>query len=157
MIKRNLLQWAGDTYYGATKFPWGWAKPRVVLGHFTRDENGELQRICFEELLRQKFKRTIWQLVFPGQTAGLIKKIPIQEDGTNEYHVRFYGDGLIDCELEVDRLSKAHWTGPRKHGTHLIKELLEKSNLEEDIRMRISALFGERDYSSECTRVVSPL
>ena len=152
MRKRSLLQWADDTYYGATKFPWALVNPRIVLGRFSPDENGDLQKIYFEELLRQGFKRTIWQLVFPQQTAGLIKKIPIQEDGTNEYHVRFYGDGLIDCELEVDRLSTAHWVGPRKHGTYLMEELLDQSEIELKMRERIRALFGERDYSVYCTR-----
>ena len=152
MKKRSPIEYIGDFYYGATRFPSGLIKPRIALGHFDADEKGGLQRVYFKELLKQGFKRTVWQLVFPGQNAGLIKKIPIQQDGTNEYHIRFYEDGLIDCELEVDRFSANHWAGPHKHGTDILNELLEKSEIPIEIRNEIKKLFGERDYSEECIR-----
>jgi hypothetical protein len=152
MSGRNLVQWAGDFLYGATKYPSGLTCPKVTIGHFRQDEKGDLQRLYFEELRQQQFRRTIWQLVFPGQTAGLIKRIPTQTDGTNEYHVRFYNDGLVDCELEVDRLSLTHWNGPRQHDIGMLEKTLEKSRLEPKIREKISQLFGVRDYSNQCTR-----
>ena len=153
-MKRKPTEYLADLYYGATRYPCGWMKPRVVLGYFVDNEVGDLQRKFFEELQAQQFRRTSWQLVFPGQTAGLIKPIPVQEDGVNEYHVRFYDDGIIDCELEVDRFNSMHWAGPRRHGVNLLNELLDKAVTipSGETRDRIRELFGMKGFSENCIR-----
>ena len=79
----------------------------------------------FDGLLYLGFKRTPWQLVFPGQTASLIKKIEPTAEGVDEYHVRFYDDGVIHCELEVNRFNGWHWVGPRIHGVDLLEDILD--------------------------------
>ncbi len=153
-MKRNPLQYLDDLYYGATKYPCGWLKPGVVLGQFPSTEIGDLQKSFFDELRAQGFKRTAWQIVFPGQIAGIIKTIPPEEDGINEYHVRFYDDGVIDCELEVARFNSMHWAGPRKDGTQLLHSLIDNSVTisSEETRDRIKGLFGKKDYSKDCLR-----
>jgi len=153
-MKRDLLNYITDFYHGATKYPCGWFKPVVVLGHFRPDEVGNLQRIFFSELRAQGFKRTPWQLVFPGQTAGIIKLISIQEDGVNEYHVRFYNDGVIDCELEVARFDSMHWVGPRRYGVEILNDLIDQAITIpcEQTRDRIKKLFAVKQYSEHCIR-----
>ncbi len=153
-MERDPLNYVTDLYHGATQYPCGWLKPRVVWGHFKPDEIGNLQRSFFDELRAQGFKRTPWQLVFPGQTAGIIKPIPVQEDGVNEYHVRFYNDGIIDCELEVARFDSMHWAGPRRHGVDLLNELIEQAVTIScyQTRDRIRNLFGTKSYSEHCVR-----
>lgn len=153
-MERNPLSYIADLYHGATQYPCAWLKPRVVWGHFANNEVGNLQRQFFQELRAQQFRRTAWQLVFPGQTAGLIKPIPIQEDGVNEYHVRFYDDGAIDCELEVARFDSMHWAGPRRHGTDLLNELIDQAVTISchQTRDRIRKLFEVKPYSEHCVR-----
>lgn len=153
-MKRDPINYLADLYHGATQYPCGWLKPRVALGSFTADENGKHQQLFFRELLTQGFRRTLWQLVFPGQTAGLIKPIPTQTDGVDEYHVRFYDDGVIDCELEVARFHSMHWVGPRRHGIELLENLLERSRTitREQTKNRIRQLFGTKNYTEHCVR-----
>ena len=123
------------------------------LGIFAKDERAEHQKIFFEQLLGLNFRRTPWQLVFPGQTAGLVKRIPPDLDGINEYHVRFYNDGIVDCEREVDRFSRSHWAGPRHQGTELLETLLgEMCHLPVHTRDIIQTLFGTKTYSHNCIR-----
>ena len=95
-MKRKPLSYIADFYHGATRHPFGGMKPHVVLGRFPKNEIGRYQKLFFDELRSQGFKRTVWQLIFPGQIAGIINFIPVQIDGTNEYHVKFYNDGTID-------------------------------------------------------------
>ena len=111
-----------------------------------------MQKLFFQELRSQEFKRTVWQLIFPGQVAGLIKPIPVQVDGVNEYHVRFYDDGIIDCELEVARFNSMHWTGARQHGGELLEGLLEKSVFItcNQTKGKIRKLFGTKPYTNYC-------
>lgn len=71
----KLLEFLLDTLHAAFLYPSGLTQPRVARGYFTLDENGVHQRIFFEELLSHGFSRTLFQLIFPGQTAGLIRKI----------------------------------------------------------------------------------
>lgn len=94
---RNVVLYALDLLHGARQYPCGWLRPDVVYGYFSNNETGNLQRLFFEGLMLMGFKRTHWQLVFPEQTAGLVKKAPTIIDGVFKYHVRFYCDGVIDC------------------------------------------------------------
>jgi hypothetical protein len=151
---RKLFDYAIDLLYGASKYPCGWVKPKVYWGHFTDDEKGRNQRIFFDELFYLGFRRTPWQLVFPGQTAGIVKKIEPTPEGVDEYHIRFYDDGIIDCELEVNRFNGWHWVGPRRHGVDLLENILdsEMTRLPQDVRDAIRPLFGEKHYSDECVR-----
>ena len=153
-MKRNPLHYLDDLYYGATKYPCGWLKPEVVWGTFPTTKVGDLQKSFFYELRAQGFKRTPWQLVFPGQIAGVIKTIPPETDGINEYHVRFYNDGIIDCELEFARFHSMHWAGPRRDGTTLLHSLIDNavSISSQETKTRIKELFGSKDYSKNCLR-----
>lgn len=91
--------------------------------------------------------------MFPNQTAGLIQRIEPLEDGTDEYHVRFYSDGVIDCELEVNRFNGWHWAGQRKHGTYLLERVLENiNNLSSDEKDVIKRQFDVKHYSNNCIR-----
>ncbi|EKE18653.1 MAG: hypothetical protein ACD_9C00269G0003 [uncultured bacterium] len=155
-MKRGLFQYIADLWYGATKYPFGGLKPKVVLGYFSSCEVGYNQKLFFDELRSQGFKRTIWQLIFPGQIAGLIKNIPRQSNGTNEYHIRFYNDGTIDCELEIARFDRLHWVGPRQRGVETLEKLIDESATIKCIetREKIKKLFGDKPYSENCLRSV---
>ena len=93
-------------------------------------------------------------MVFPNQTAGLVKKIPPTADGVDEYHIRFYSDGVIDCELEVNRFNGWHWVGPRKHGNYLLENILnnEIKDLSAEANEKIRKQFGAKPYSDTCVR-----
>lgn len=142
-----------DLAYGSTKYSWGWFKPAIIRGDFKKNKNGYYQKLFFEELLKQNFKKTRWQLIFPNQTAGLIKKKSQFNGNANEYHIRFYSDGTIDCELEVDRFNGLHWAGPRNNGNISLEKILNRmgglSIKDKDI---IRSLFCEKDYSNKCVR-----
>jgi len=150
----NLQDYLLDVHYAATRYPSAWLFPKVVWGYFPKTEEGFYQEIFFKELQKLQFKRTVWQLVFPGQNAGLIKKIPVQEDGTNEYHVRFYVDGIIHCEQEVHRFSPYHFRGTRHtDGTHILENMLnEKNRLDLQTKDRIRNLFRVKNYAELCVR-----
>ena len=149
MKNRNYIL---DLFYGATKYPCAWLKPRVYWGHFSDNQIGSYQRVFFEVLRKNGFTRTPWQLVFPDQTAGLIKKIEPKEDGINEYHVRFYGDGIIDCEAEIGRFNKLHWSGPRKNGRELLEQILEEETGLMRVKDTIRTMFGTKHFAEECIR-----
>lgn len=152
----KIMYYLADLIYGASRYPCGWFKPWVVAGDFRGSQNSYYQKLFFAELLRHGFKRTFWQLVFPGQVAGLVKKISNDRDGQNgnEYHVRFYDDGTIECELEVDRWGSKHWAGPRNYEFDFLSSILDNQNCDLPIsdRTQINALFGSKYYSDECTR-----
>lgn len=153
MKKRGILQYAADLVYGATRFSNGLLNPDVVRGSFEDNKNGELQEIMLFKLLRSGFRQTVFQLIFPGQTAGVVKKVKSKHDGTNEYHVRFYEDGTIDCEAEVDRWNGLHWIGPRRDGNKYLNELLDEiPTLGDETRERIRSLFDKKNYSEKCVR-----
>ena len=136
---RQIIPYVLDLLHGAKEYPCGWLKPNVVRGYFNPDDKGNNQKLFFDELLEIGFERTYWQLVFPDQTAGLIKKIPPTPEGVDEYHIRFYSDGVIDCELEVNRFNGWHWVGPRKHGMNVLESILidEMNNLSSEQKNKI--------------------
>jgi len=137
-----------DLLYVSAQHPPALVNPLVWRGYFPRTKKGHYQKICFQHLLRDGFKRTPWQLVFPGQTAGLVKLIS-EEDG-NEAHVRFYRDGIIACELEYHRFGNElrHLRGEHLDGSDYLRGELDDSDLSEDERNNIVTLIQERDYSN---------
>jgi len=152
-----MTEYIADFVYGATKYPCALFRPTVFLGRFKYSTHDEIQQKVFQMLLNAGFKRTFWQLVFPGQVAGLIKRIPPTTDGINEYHVRFYQDGTIECELEIDRWSLGHWTGLRYHqekGENLLKNILEEilSNTPSDLKTKAMKLIGSKNFTNTCIR-----
>ena len=150
---RKIIAYTLDLIYGASQYPCGWLKPQVVKGYFPNNESGKLQRLFFDGLLNRGFKRTHWQLVFPDQTAGLIKRFPPDSNGIDEYHVRFYNDGVIDCELEVNRFNGWHWKGARQDGAVLLDNLLSGfSEISLEERQKIKEQFGTKPYSDYCVR-----
>jgi len=151
---KSLFSYLGDLFYGASMYPCGWIRPKVFKGYFANTNNGIYQKIFFDRLLAIGFRRTYWQLVFPGQTAGLVKTKTLKNNGVDEYHIRFYDDGIIDCELEVNRFNGWHWDGPRQHGISLLHEILEKeiANISYKTKKEISSLFGTKNYSDYCVR-----
>lgn len=151
---RKIVSYSLDLLYGASKYPCGWMKPAVVQGHFNKDKIGQYQKLFFEELLNLGFERTYWQLVFPKQTAGLVKKIIPAAEGVDEYHIRFYSDGIIDCELEVNRFNGWHWVGPRRYGAGLLEAILdnETNNLSLEDKEQIRKQFGVKPYGDACIR-----
>ncbi len=68
----------------------------------------------------------------------------------------FYGasGGLIDCELEVDRWSKGHWTGMRESKVELLHSILEKhgDDFSQDIKEALKGMFNEKHFYLQCTR-----
>lgn len=151
---RQIISYALDLLYGVKQYSCGWLKPAVVQGYFNADKIGRYQKLFFDELLHLGFKRTYWQLVFPNQTAGLVKKIPPTPEGVDEYHIRFYSDGVIDCELEVNRFNGWHWVGPRKCGKDLLEDILDTAinNLSAEDKEQIRRQFGVKLYSNICVR-----
>ena len=150
---KNVIEYGLDLIYGAKQYPCGWLRSKVVKGYFSDNEPGKLQQLFFESLLQKGFKRTNWQLVFPDQTAGLVKRIPPDLNGVDEYHVRFYSDNVIDCELEVNRFNGWHWTGSRLHGVGFLENILtEIDSLNETEKQKIREQFKIKPYSDYCVR-----
>ena len=148
----RLYSYLFDLCYGAVKYPRAWFRLKVYFGTFHKTTTGNYQKIFYEELLNFGFKKTFWQLVFPGQTAGLIKRVERKFNGANEYHVRFYEDGTIDCEIEVDRFSELHWSGHREHDHKLLFTIVEKSSLPKEVKNNILSLFDIKKFSDNCIR-----
>ena len=151
---RQIISYVLDLLHGAKQYPWGWIKPAVVRGYFDKNDIGKYQKLFFNVLQQIGFKKTYWQLVFPNQTAGLIKKISPTAEGGDEYHIRFYKEGVIDCELEVNRFNGWHLTGQRKHGVHLLRDILDNqiTNLSVKDKEKIKKQFGVKSYSDTCAR-----
>ena len=150
---RKIIEYTLDLIHGARQYPCGWLKPNVVRGYFENNDIGRLQGLFFENLLKRGFERTRWQLIFPNQTAGLVKRIPPDRESVDEYHIRFYSDGVIDCELEVNRFNGWHWAGSRKHGIELLENILVRIDNLTRIQMEgIKAQFGMKPYSDYCFR-----
>lgn len=140
-----------DFLFAATRFPWGFSRPRVVKGYFENTPEGDDQRKFYQALLEDGFQRTFFQLIFSKQTAGLIKKFDADQEGIAEYHIRFYPD-CIDIELEYSRFSSEHFSGGARHDKTYLETILEGIDLEPEFKERIGSQFGERDYSFHCNR-----
>lgn len=129
------------------KYPWGIAKPKVVRGYFASGPFEKSQRLFFEALLKRGFRRTKWQVVLPGQTAGLIKRIPPHKNGADECHIRFYDDGTIECEIEHRRGHIYHLSAVRWRSKEYLEDILNehKDELNPEVIPEIRKLFGEKE------------
>lgn len=105
-------------------FPWALWRPHVVRGYFPDKKAGRYQKIFFKMLLKDGFRRTRWQLVLPGQTAGIVKRVSKRSDGTNQFHIRFYSNGTIDCEVEHHNFDLRHWSGARYSSVEDLENIL---------------------------------
>lgn len=132
----NLLKYS-------RKHPWGIFRRRVVRGHFPHPQNGSTQKEFFRFLLESGFKRTKWQLILPGQTAGVVKKITPGTEGADQYHIRFYDDGTIDCEAEYNRFTIRHWSGVMQKGRTVFERILAELPIPENKRAEIGMLFRD--------------
>src|ERR1700722_8694112 len=116
-----------DVKDNVRNYPWALWRPRIVRGHFPHAALGRYQKTFFDLLLKNGFKRTRWQLILPGQTAGLIKRVSKRSDGTDQFHVRFYENGTIDCEVEHHNFDLRHWSGTRYDSVDALEEILRQS------------------------------
>lgn len=147
-MKRTVMDWGFDFLYATWKYPNGFTRPKVTLGYFETSGTGILQRLFFDELLGFSFYRTPFQLVFPGQTAGLVRKAGLGI----EHHVRFYDDGAIDCEQEILRFGLDHYAGQREHRLDVLEGLLQASIIGKDWGEQIKPLFKAKNYDEMCIR-----
>mgnify|MGYP007047540800 CR=1 FL=1 len=152
-----MIKYIRDFTYGATKYPSALFKPLVFKGYFDVKQNHKKQVEFFNLLLSKGFKRTRWQLVFPGQIAGIVKKINQRNGEANQYHIRFYSDGIIECELEMDNFSLKHWSGPRYHGKEgieILHQIFEEVShlLSEESRKHLPTFFNTKSYTGTCIR-----
>lgn len=126
--------------------------PRVYRWYFKKTEYGKTQQRLFQELLQNGFKRELFQIVFPGQTAGLVKTL----DDTiwfDEAHIRFYDDGGIDIELEQGRFWRDHWKWDRRFAGEYLQEFLEKLNLSDgDRHFIVNHLLQSKEMHKLCER-----
>ena len=144
--KGDVLQYFSDIKQFPRMYPWALFRSKIVRGYFDAGSNSAYQQRFFDALVKDGFKRTPWQLVLPGQTAGLIKRIPAQHDGANQCHVRFYQDGTIECELEYHNFHLRHWSGARRRDEAYLEGLLQElSHTVGEYAEGIRVLFGSKE------------
>jgi hypothetical protein len=150
MSLTNIVQYAKDITFAVKTFETGFGRRDVVEGYFVDNELGQNQRLMYNCLLDDGFKRTPWQIVFPGQTAGLIQKINPPIKGMDEMHVRFYDDGAISAELEYNRFSPGHWRMPREEASDGLAQILnsEIQTISDDKKEQILKQITRRHYSA---------
>lgn len=153
MPRKNIFSYILDHGYSLMRFNPACMHPMVVRGYFAQSERGYLQQLFFQELLNLGFQRTVWQLVLPGQTAGLVCKVENPEsEFLYQYHVRFYDDGTIDCEYEPHNFSLHHLSGDRIVDASLLIQFLEQSILREELRQSIGELFTTKEHNWSAIR-----
>jgi hypothetical protein len=133
--------------YYLIRYPWGIARPKVVRGYFAPGPFEKSQQLFFDALLKRGFRRTKLQVILPGQTAGLVKRIPPHKNGADECHVRFYDDGTIECEIEHRRGHIYHLSAVRWRSTEFLESLLNehKNEFHPEVIPEIRKLFGEKE------------
>ena len=148
MSLTDLVQYVKDLKHTVDNFETGLSRKDVVKGYFVENELGITQNLVYNNLLDAGFKRTALQIVFPGQTAGLIRKIDPPIEGMDEIHVRFYDDGMISAELEYGRFSLGHYQKSREDGTAELTKIINReiSNLSEEEKKSIQPQVSHRDY-----------
>lgn len=53
----------------------------------------------------------------------------------------------------MHRFGSMHWIGARKHGVHLLEDLLQREmDIPEQTKHRIRKQFGVKRYSDSCVR-----
>lgn len=130
----GLKQFYANVLYSILHHSKGITRPDVWLGHFPPFEPHQYQKRLFNALRKDEgFKRTPFQVVFPGQTAGLIKRLDDAErsvysfdDEIDEAHVRFFDDGAISCELEPNRFYVNHYA-KGSDGNSYLESLVQKN------------------------------
>jgi hypothetical protein len=118
----------------------GITKPNVWLGTFSKFELSQYQKLLFDVLRNDEgFKRTPFQLIFPEQNAGLIKRLSYDDKQTytldeniDEAHIRFYLDGSISCELEPNRYNTIHYNYSMDGTDYLVDIINQNSSLTSD-------------------------
>lgn len=152
--KTVYIDCVGNLLKYSVKYPWGLFRKTVVRGYFPHPEKGLLQKLFFRSLLKTGFKRTPWQLILPGQTAGVVKRISRSAKGAHQYHVRFYADGTIDCEAEYHRFHVRHWWSGsyRKEKAVLGEILAELSGMPPEVKSRIEELWRDMSLRSAPSR-----
>lgn len=150
MSLTKIIQYGKDIKYAIQNFETGFQRKDVVEGYFVNNNSGNNQRLMYEGMLDVGFKQTYWQIVFPGQTAGLIRKMKPSINGMDEIHVRFYNDGIISAELEYGRFSPGHWRMSREDGNLNLIEILnnEIENVSDEKKAQICSQIAHRDYSA---------
>ncbi len=148
MSLTDLVQYVKDLKHTVDNFETGLSRKDVVKGYFVENEQGRIQSLVYNRLLDAGFKRTALQIVFPGQTAGLIRKIDPPIQGMDEIHVRFYDDGIISAELEYGRFSLGHYRESRENGTAELTKIInqEISRLSGEEKKNIQQQVLHRDY-----------
>jgi hypothetical protein len=154
-----VLAYIRDVRDNVRNYPWALWRPRIVRGHFPHAGLGRYQKAFFDLLLKNGFKRTRWQLILPGQTAGLIKRVSKRSDGTDQFHVRFYENGTIDCEVEHHNFDLRHWSGARYDSVDALEELVRSSasELGETLAGEIRRLFVVKPDYMEAIRKMKDL
>ncbi|MBT3303833.1 hypothetical protein HN592_00415 [Candidatus Woesearchaeota archaeon] len=143
---RNVRDHATYVLMGATMFPFALRKPGVRSGNFNQHQIDLGHETLYDNLSDRGFRKEGFQLVYPGQTAGLVK--PLCKRG-DEVHVRFYENGTLSCEVEEWRLSRGHWDGERSDGSLLLEQEIEQTDLSEDqkLALRSNMSYSEHDFS----------
>lgn len=137
-----------DLLKGSISHPPGWLKPKVVQGDFSSCEIGLLQAKLYRYLLTESgFKKTHWQLVFPGQVAGIVKRVNADEFGANQYHIRFYIDGVIESEIEFHKFSLKHWSGYRQLCWRHIEQIVNAAPFTDTEKQQLKDFFQTKNYS----------
>jgi hypothetical protein len=141
-----IARYVRDVPVHVRSHPWGLLRPRVVRGYFPDKASGAHQKAFFDVLLKAGFKRTRWQLILPGQTAGLVKRVPKRADGTDQLHIRFYDNGTIDCEIEHHNFDLEHWSGARYTSIATLREILlaHRTQMSDMLASEIRKLFVEK-------------
>lgn len=164
----DKFDYATNLFYTALARANGITRSDVWLGHFSRLEPNQYQKRLFKALKRDEgFKRTPFQSVYPGQIAGLIKRISDSEraeyrlsdserlnycldDSLDEAHVRFYADGAISCEIEPNRFRKEHY-GKTVDGNNYLELLVQNNkSLNPDEKDYIIPQIEHRNFSELC-------
>ncbi len=150
MTLTDLVQYAADVMHASTHFEIGLFSRDVVQGYFTQNEFGRVQEKLYNSLLKNGFYRTPWQVVFPGQTAGIVRKIEPPIEGMDEIHVRFYEDGVVAAELEHGRFSFGHWRKKRTDGCPMLHSIVEEEiqTLSPSEKEQININIKPREYSA---------
>ncbi len=154
-----VLAYLFDVRDNVRNYPWALWRPRIVRGYFPESARGRYQRAFFDLLLKNGFRRTRWQLILPGQIAGLIKRVSKRSDGTDQFHVRFYENGTIDCEVEHHNFDLRHWSGARYDSVDELENILRSSlhELGETMTEEIRRMFVVKPDYMEAIRKMKDL
>jgi hypothetical protein len=89
-----------------------------MQGH--RARHAYLERIR-SALEREGFRSTAFQWRHKGHAYGLIKDL-----GDKQIHVRVYGDGVVDAEIEIHKRYLEHLWSPRPSAHRQITQIFRK-------------------------------